>query len=736
MNFNISNIQKAIKTEFIKKKRSGIFTLSVIFGLLTMVILFIVQVYSLSKGEETMPDIASNYYSNILKMEIIPFANFFFPVLMIFCASKIAQIDHKNKGWHLMETQPITKFSLFISKFLVLVVSNLIAIITFFVSTFLLTYILTLLFDLPTYISLDFPFKEFLYLGFRLFVISLCISAFQYVLSVLLPNFVWSFIIGFLALLLPTILVELNYNLDWYPFKMMSNIATYPKGSEVGNIITFSEKLSVIYTILFLFIGYNWYYFKGFVKAFITSKKRMAITLGVLLLSGFLLWSTQNPTQQKRGDKTVIAGEINSDRPIKNLYLLDYGVEDTIAKIKVFNNTFHHIIDKKILTDNYQIQFDNYARKNVFLSVNDSLFLNYKMAGRKDKFKVSGTRLAENIQKRSSSFSIVNFYLSQNMNLEKEDLYIRKINEGWQDELKELTSTRTVDNFVPSNDYLDREKKFISLKYLNYWNEFVKKRKALYPEKEIKNIDKMLPLQNSISLNESNLLSNRDYLDFVLKETIKKDTRDVSEAQKQFDALSKMPANNFRDRLLYLKLSENIVDATTASKRDSLMTVYYPMLQTQSYKDLIQKKYKSYSRLSKGLDAPNFIAYNSDGKKYTLDSFKGKFVVIDCWATWCGPCKYQEPHYVKKALQYKNKPVQFISMNSDADKNNWLVDIKTKSKAVLHLRPENIIEFAKAYDIAGIPRFIVIDDEGKLINARFVRPSNKVFNELLDTYLQ
>lgn len=730
-----SNIKKAIKTELIKKKRSGIFTLSVIFGLLITIILFIVQVYTISEGEEGLPDTPKNFYASILKTELMAFANFFFPVLMIFCASKIAQIDHKNKGWHLMETQPITKFSLYISKFLILIISNLIAVVTFLTSTLLLNFIITLIFDLPEHFTLNIPITDFLYVGFRLFVISLCISAFQYVLSVLLPNFVWAFIIGFLALLVPLMLEPLNWNLNWYPFKMLGNIATYPKGSDIGSLMTFSEKLSIVYTFLFLFIGYKWYYFKGFVKAFISNKKRLAITLCILLLGGFVIFKLQKPNQQQRTKKTVIAGKIESDRPIKSLYLFDYSVEDTISKIKVIGNTFHHTINKDILTDNYQIQFGNFARKNVFLGNNDSIFLDFKMAGRKNQLKVKGTRLAENVQKRNGKFSIVSFYLQQNMNLEKEDFYIKKINNNWKDELTKLNSSRTVDNFVPSDDFLEREKKFISLKYINYWNDFVRKREALYPEKEIKNLDKISPLLNSVSLNESNLLSNRMYLEFVLQETAKKDTRDVSESQKQFDALTKMPADNFRDRLLYLKLSESIVDAETINSRDSLMSIYYPMIKTKSYKDLIQKKYKSYSRLSKGLKAPSFVAYNADGEKFTLDSFKGKIVIIDCWASWCGPCKREEPHYVKKALSYKNKPIQFVSMNSDADEKNWLVDIKTKSKAVLHLRPENIQAFGNSYDVTSIPRFIIIDKEGKLINAHFVRPSNKVFDELLKSYL-
>jgi hypothetical protein len=126
----IIDIKKSIRTELIKKKCSGIFVLSFIIGIIFPLIGFIFNIVKNLKAENVAKGIPFNYYFYYLKQCLDPFAEFFFPVLIIYAASKIAQLDHKNKGWHLMETLPLTKFSLYFSKFFILITSNVIAITT------------------------------------------------------------------------------------------------------------------------------------------------------------------------------------------------------------------------------------------------------------------------------------------------------------------------------------------------------------------------------------------------------------------------------------------------------------------------------------------------------------------------------------------------------------------------------------------------------------------------------
>lgn len=727
------DIRKSIKTELIKKKRSGIFTLSIIFGVIVPLVSLIFQIIAQIKGIRRPLGIPVNFYLEKITINLNPFCGVFLPLLMVYSASKIAQIDHKNKGWHLMETLPTTKFSVYFSKYSILLTSNLIAIVFFLFFTIIFGFVESLIFEIPSDKILSFPFIAFIEIGFRLFLVSLCISAIQYGLSVLISSFIWPIIIGFMTMLIPSLLMEYNIFLNWLPYQFLRQIAVYPTGSDFGYWFTYSELLSVLYTIVALYVGFNWYRFKVFLNAFLTSKKRFFKSIGVVGISVIAIWYTLKPKTSNIHDKTIIQGTISSDKNIHNVYIFDGTVGDTLAKIPVIDQQFKYQFSENIAPDNYTIQFDNYARKLLFFGERDSLNLSFKLFKTKQSLEVKGTRAAENIQKNNYRiYNGLSDYLENNLYIDDADFYMREIYMDWQYHMSKINNIRTVDNIIPKNDYIARRTKLTSLFFLNYWNSFKKKREALYPDKIYVVNNQMKKLEESVSLKDETLLSDPSYLKYILEFTIKEDLREVSQNQKYFSAIEKMESGLFKDRLLFRQLNKSLYESTEVTVRDSLMQQYLTSITKDSYKKLLQKKYKNYNRLSKGVRAPDFIAYDADGKNYTLDSFKGKLVLIDCWASWCGPCKKEDPYFKRKSLVYNNKPIQFISMNSDRKKKDWLVDINGKGKSILQLRPQDLKKFKEAFAVNSIPRFILIDAEGNLLNSKFVRPSSNVFDELLN----
>lgn len=123
-----------------------------------------------------------------------------------------------------------------------------------------------------------------------------------------------------------------------------------------------------------------------------------------------------------------------------------------------------------------------------------------------------------------------------------------------------------------------------------------------------------------------------------------------------------------------------------------------------------------------------------DGEDVSLASLQGKVVLLDLWATWCGPCKAEEPHWEKLVDDYAGKDVAFVGISVDKDKAAWekYVPEKQLKGIQLHAGPGNIV--SKAYDVSGIPRYILIDKEGKIISADSPRPSNENLRKLLDTW--
>ncbi|WP_299623291.1 TlpA disulfide reductase family protein [uncultured Tenacibaculum sp.] len=131
--------------------------------------------------------------------------------------------------------------------------------------------------------------------------------------------------------------------------------------------------------------------------------------------------------------------------------------------------------------------------------------------------------------------------------------------------------------------------------------------------------------------------------------------------------------------------------------------------------------------LAKGKPAPKFSKYETpDRTPYSLDDFKGKYVFIDVWATWCPPCLAQIPYLQKLEEEYKGKNIEFISISIDKrdDYFTWNDMVDEKNLGGIQLFANEDLSFTKAYNIQDIPRFIFIDPDGNIISADAPRPSD------------
>ena len=139
-----------------------------------------------------------------------------------------------------------------------------------------------------------------------------------------------------------------------------------------------------------------------------------------------------------------------------------------------------------------------------------------------------------------------------------------------------------------------------------------------------------------------------------------------------------------------------------------------------------------------GIASPTFAMENIEGKTIKLEDFKGKYVYVDVWATWCGPCKREIPSLKKIEEQYRDKNLVVVSMSIDElkDKEKWQKFVKDEDLQGVQIFAENAwkSEFVKAYEITGIPRFILIGPDGMVVSPDAPRPSDpsliKLFDEL------
>ena len=731
MKNNISNFITALKAEHIKKRGTGFYWTSAILGVISPLLFFIVSI--IQKSEEIKTELPVNYYQAFLENSLQPFAFFFFPLLIIITVSRITQLDHRNGGWQLMETQPTYKFSIYFSKFVTVLIANFISVITFVIVSLLSAWILTFIITVSKTAIMELPLTEILHIISRLFIAAILITALQFVLSVLIPSFIWSIIIGFFGLLLTVFLTPFDLVPAWYPYEILSKIATNPKGSDLGNWFTFTEYVGILISIIILYIGFNWYRHKTLKLAFFNKTSKIISVLSVIIVFGGLTYWVLQPNQMPDYNKTIFSGKISTDDNFKKIYLIDNTVQDTIAAIPVTDNAFHYQFDKNIITDNYTFILDRKHKGNVFFGKNDSVYLDGKISGQATEFVIKGSRLAENQLDTNSKqeWSTISYYLEENINLDKPQIITQTLYKEWQDAMEVPNKFKTVDNYIPKTDYTERSKKLISTRYLNFWNEFVNKRAALYPNKKTVESPAIKEIIKSLSLTDESLLSSADYFDYVKSQLIAKNKEDVDDNSKSIQAISQLKNGSFKDKMLFWQLSKSIEEASNSDERNQLVAVYNKDFSNNKYQQKIITLNKITESLGKGKTAPAFETTAIDGKKVTLSGLKGKFVIIDVWATWCGPCKYQSPFFEKFAVKYKKENIKFVAISSDQNTQKWFIDAKSKSKSVLQLHLNNLEQFAKDYSVESIPRFILIDPNGNFVNAKLPFPDQAAFEILL-----
>lgn len=182
---------------------------------------------------------------------------------------------------------------------------------------------------------------------------------------------------------------------------------------------------------------------------------------------------------------------------------------------------------------------------------------------------------------------------------------------------------------------------------------------------------------------------------------------------------------------------------TSYSDLDSSLVNMASKQNTEMF-NYLKNTYESNKKIGKGNASPKFEGYkDAKGGEKSLASFRGKYVYIDVWATWCGPCIREIPSLKNIEKEFHNKNIEFVSISTDesrrsggtweAAEKKWRDFVKENQLGGVQLWAGQDFSFQQAYQISGIPRFILIDPQGNIVDANAPRPSDPRLKTLLES---
>ncbi len=162
---------------------------------------------------------------------------------------------------------------------------------------------------------------------------------------------------------------------------------------------------------------------------------------------------------------------------------------------------------------------------------------------------------------------------------------------------------------------------------------------------------------------------------------------------------------------------QNLHYGKEADEIEDMLAKLDPSLQESSLLGSISRRVEILKTVAIGMPAPEFTQNDPLGNPVSLASFKGKYLLIDFWAAWCGPCRGENPNVVKAYNKYNDKGFEILGVSLDDARENWLKAVQDDGLTwtqVSDLKGWSN-EVAAQYAISSIPSNLLLDQEGVII---------------------
>ncbi|MFA7687612.1 MAG: TlpA disulfide reductase family protein [Moheibacter sp.] len=444
-----------------------------------------------------------------------------------------------------------------------------------------------------------------------------------------------------------------------------------------------------------------------------------------MICTGALIFLSLFSCKKEKSNLITLAGNIeNADTD--SIFL----IRDTIRKaIPLQNGKFHDTL--RLADFGYFELSVGQESTEIFINPGDSLFVSTDMQSFDENLKYGGSSEKEN-----------NYLARKQLKIKKIDAdrqsffsalpadFKTKLNAFRNEILQELEKENL------DSKFMELEKKNIEYFYHTVLAQYPASFKyftrniAILPHGFEEGAEK-INLEN-----EADFVSIPAYKQYIFYQ-IANQMGEATSAEEIEKIISDIQSPIIKDAMMKAFLLYPIESGTADAAR------YNTFIQKNSTDEKLKKQSADimlrFQKLLPGKPSPKFTYPDTNGKTVSLDDLKGNLVYIDVWATWCGPCYMEIPYLKQLVADYEGKNLKIVSISIDSKKDfeKWQNTVRENDLKGFQVFADKDwdSEFVRDYGIKEIPRFILIDQKGNILNADAPRPSDPQIRMLMDLNL-
>lgn len=262
--------------------------------------------------------------------------------------------------------------------------------------------------------------------------------------------------------------------------------------------------------------------------------------------------------------------------------------------------------------------------------------------------------------------------------------------------------------------------------------------RRFFAKKGYKSSDKYNKYIDSLFVERPDLLNLQPYKDFLIRYIEKKTLKTRSSNKTHLSIIKHL--DYVIDNVNSKEISDFLINAFAFSHirkvgvagNEDIIKKYLDNVRDSRYRKKFSNVVERFRNLEKGKPAPDFSFKDTKDKEVSLKDLKGKYVYIDVWATWCSSCKGEIKYFHRLIREYRNKNIIFIGISLDENHTQWKYFTEKRKLKSIQLYAGDNKNFSDEYLINTIPRFILIDKEGNIVDSFADRPSSRKIRMVLN----